>query len=181
MSSIIYNYLVGTFEDPAESLRKFIFDNWTSANTDNTKPKMYSPLGFDSSIASINTTKEHGHADWNIPKSGDFIRFTHFNTEEVDANSLSNNISRVYWNISVDVFSVNSFRLALFLQEIENIMFKQLTNTTNRINKTNGQPSAIASIRKQVFSWSPIGTYFETGIIRGKNTVIGCTIEKVLS
>jgi len=181
MSAVTYNYLVGTFEDPAESIRKFIYDNWIIANTDNVKPKMYSPLGFDTSVASTVTAKEHRHADWNKPKTGDFIRFTLFNTEEVDAASLSNNISRAYWNVSVDVFAVNSYRLVLFMQEIENVMFKHLTNTINRINKTNGQASAIASIKKQVFVWSPIGAYFDTGIIRGKNTVIGCTIEKVLS
>lgn len=179
--TITYNYLVGTFEDPAESVRKMIFDKWTAANTDNERPKMYSPLGFDTSVAVTDTTKEHRHADWTKPITGDFIRFKTVNTEDVDPDSRTNAYLRKNIIVSIDVFAVNSHRLSLFLEELENIIFDNMPNTSIRVKKTNGQDSAIATFGNQSIIWTTIGDIYDSGIVRGKNTALACTIEKVKS
>lgn len=178
MGNINYNYLVGSFEDPAESLRKLIFDEWTPANTDGATPKIYSPMGFNFSETPFLTKKEHGHADWNIPKSGDFIRLYFLRSEPIQPDIMVNNITRSNSIIAIDVYAVNSNRLSLFSEEISNIIFENQPNNTIRLEKTDGNNSAVATFDRQRLDWVRIGAIDDTGITRGLNAILGCTIEK---
>lgn len=178
---ITYNFLVGDYEDPAESIRKFIFDNWTASDTDDITPKMYSPLGFDDSVSSTDTKDEHNRADYNQPKTGDFIRFYVLRTVRIQPELMVNNITRENIIISIDVYAVNSNRLALFSQELSNIIFENQPNFTVRVPKTDGDDSAIATFDTQSLDWSRIGLIDETGITRGLNALLGCAIEKFKS
>lgn len=175
---ITYNYLTPPFEDPAESIRKFIYDNWTITNTDNIKPKMYSPLGFDNNKSSIDTKDEHNRADYNKPKTGDYIRFYFLRSDPIQAEIMVNNITRSNIIIAIDVYAVNSNRLSLFTEELANIIFDNQPNTTIRIPKTNGDDSAIATFDRQRLDWARIGAIDDSGITRGFNAILGCTIEK---
>jgi len=176
--AILYNYLVGKYEDPAESVRKFIYDNWTPANTDGITPKMYSPLGFDDQQSSTDTKDEHNRVDYNKPKTGDFIRFYFLRSDPIQPDIMVNNITRSNTIITIDLYAVNSNRLALFSQEISNIIFENQPNTTIRIPKTDGDDSAIATFDRQRLDWARIGVIDEAGITRGLNAILGCTIEK---
>jgi len=175
---IVYNHLIPPFEDPAESIRKFIYDKWDINNTDDIKPKMYSPLGFDSQPSSIDTKDEHNRADYNKPKTGDFIRFYFLRSDPIQPDIMVNNITRSNTIISIDVYAVNSNRLSLFTEEISNIIFQNQPNNTVRIPKTNGDNSAIATFDRQRLDWVRIGAIDDTGITRGLNAILGCTIEK---
>jgi len=176
--TVIYNYLVNTYEDPAESIRKFIFDKWTAANTDNVTPKMYSPLGFDGNISSIDTKDEHNRADYNKPRTSDFIRFYELRTVRIQPDIMVNNVTRELVMISIDLYSINSYRSTLFQQELSNIIFENQPNTSTRIPKTNGEDSAIATFNTQSFEWARIGLITDAGITKGHNALLGCAIEK---
>lgn len=176
--AIVYNYLVGAYEDPAESVRKFIWDKWVPANTDGVKPQMFSPLGFDGETSSKETKDEHGRADWNQPKSGDFMRFYFLRNGKIQSEITVNNITRNNKIIAIDVFAVNSNRLALFTEEVSRIIFEFQPNTTFRIPKTDGDDSAIATFDTQELEWARIGAIDEAGITRGLNALLGCAIEK---
>lgn len=179
--TVTYNYLVGTFEDPAESIRLFIEGIWNPLNTDNVKPIFYSPLGFGDNVASTDTKDEHRSADWDKPRTGDFIRLHTINTVRVAPDSQVNNIVRMSHVISIDVFSVNSFRMALFMEELSNIIFANQPTQIKRIPKTNGEDSAIATFDRMSFEFTTIGLFTDKGIIRGKNTTLGCVVEKFIT
>lgn len=179
--TITYRHLVGPYEDPAESIRKFIYDNWIPANTDGIKPKMYSPLGFDDQPSSTDTEDEHGRADYNTPKTGDFIRFYWLRTDSNQPEGMVNNITRSSVVIAIDAYAVNSNRLALFTEELSRIIFENQPNTTIRIPKTDDDDSAIATFDRQRLDWVRIGAIDEAGITRGQNAILGCIIEKFKS
>jgi len=176
--TIVYNFLTPPFEDPAESLRKFIYDNWNDSNTDSITPKMYSPLGFDDQVSSTETKDEHNRADYNKPKTGDFIRLYFLRSDPIQPDIMVNNVTRSNTVIAIDVYAINSNRLALFTEEISNIIFDNQPNTSIRIPKTNGDDSAIATFDRQRLDWVRIGAIDDTGITRGLNAILGCTIEK---
>ncbi len=176
--TILYNHLVGTFEDPAESIRKLIYVTWDNTQTNNITPKMYSPLGYDSVTSSITTKDEHSRVDYNSPKTGNFIRFYHLRTDPIQPDIMVNNITRSNVIIAIDVYAVNSHLLSLFLEHISNIIFDTQPNTTTRIPKTNGESSAIATFDRQRLDWARIGAIDDAGITRGFNAILGCTIEK---
>jgi len=179
--TVTYNYLVGTFEDPAESMRKFFHDVWNLGDTNGVKPKMYSPLGFDDNESSTDTKDEHRSADWDKPRTGDYIRYHTINTVRVAPDSQVNDIVRMSHVISIDVFSVNSFRMALFMEELSNIIFANQPTQIKRIPKTDGEDSAIADFDKMSFDFTTIGLFTDKGIIRGKNTTLGCVVEKFIT
>lgn len=176
--TIIYNHLVPPFEDPAESVRKFIYDNWDNSNTDSITPKMYSPLGYDNQISSTDTKAEHNRADYTKPKTGDFIRFYFLRSDPIQPDIMVNNVTRSNIILSIDVYAVNSNRLILFTEELSKIILQNQPNNTIRIPKTNGDNSAIATFDRQRLDWARIGAIEDTGITRGQNAILGCTIEK---
>jgi len=184
--SVIYNFLEGAYEDPAESIRQFIFQKWNNINTDGITPKMFSPLGFDDNKASIITEKQHRKNDWIQPKTADFIRFYYSRTARVQPENRVNNLIRDNVFVSIDVYAVNTNRLTLFTEEITNIIFVNMPDTTVRISKTHTPPespqdSAIATFNTQSMEWVRIGTIEEAGNTEGRNALLGCTIEKFIN
>jgi len=176
--TIVFAYQVGDFESPEETIRKLVFDNWINAETQNVKPKMISPLGFDGDEAGVDADSQMSSNDWLSAKTSEYIRFKYTDTVEQKPDDLDNSHIRKNYIIQIDVFGTNSLRSGLFKEQIENILFENQPNSSKRINKTNGEISGIVTFDRQALEWLEIGTFEDEGLVREWQAEIGCLFQK---
>lgn len=177
--TIVFAYQVGDFESPEETLRKLVFDSWFDAETQNTKPKMISPMGFDGDEAGTTAEKQSSTNDWLSAKTSEYIRFKYTDTVEQKPTDLDNSHIRKIYIIQIDVFATNSLRSALFKEQIENILFENQPNSSKRIKKSNGtEDSGIVTFDRQALEWLEIGTFEDEGLVREWQAEIGCLFQK---
>lgn len=81
--------------------------------------------------------------------------------------------------LTIDVFGVTPYRAWLFANEIEDILFNALPNTSTRIKKTNGtDDSAISTFDRLTLDWNEIGAFENIGIVYQLTSEFGCNFIK---
>lgn len=179
--TVQFAYLEGDFESPEETLRKLIFDNWDASETQDTTPKMISPMGFDNDIAAITTAKQISTNDWLAAKKAEYIRFKYTDTVQQKSDGLDNTHIRKNYIVQIDIFATNSLRSILYKEQVENILFEFQPNSglASRIKKTNGtENSGIVTFDRQALEWLEIGTFEDLGLVREWQAEIGCLFQK---
>jgi len=177
--TIVFAFQQGDFESPEETIRKLVFDSWINSETQNVKPTMISPLGFDGAEAGIDADSQMSSNDWLSAKTSEYIRFKYTDTIQQKPTDLDNTHIRKNYIIQIDVFATNSLRSGLFKEQIENILFENQPNNSKRIKKSNGtEDSGIVTFDRQALEWLEIGTFEDEGLVREWQAEIGCLFQK---
>lgn len=161
--TITDQYLVGNPEPFSETLRKWFFDLWVNAKTDNVKPKFMSPHGVDGAVADL--TKSVSSTDWQAFINQDFIRLKQVG--QIPTNDKTGGLGQVrsIYMVHIDIFSESANRQYLFGKHINDIIHDNMPNNQNRINKTDGQTSAIATFDRTHIHWEQIGEFKDVGVV----------------
>jgi hypothetical protein len=133
--------LVGSWENFDDTLRKWFYDNWNSSNTRNITPRFISPSGHNDDQTGSSFTKYA--VAWFDNEQEDQIVLNVRNTS-VDTDTSSSNVIAYFSDVFIDVQAVDSELSQLFANELNRIIFSNIPDSANRINKTDGTASAIS-------------------------------------
>lgn len=176
--TVTFAYLVGDFEQPAETLRKLIYDNWDETKTLNQIPKMISPQGFNGEPAAKETDKQLSTNDWIAAKQGDLIRFKTTDHTQQKPEDMDNSHTRKNYIVQIDILATHSLLSGLIREQIEDILFENIPSSNSRILKSDGQTSSIVTFDRQSIEWTEIGSFEFPGLVREWQGEIGCLMQK---
>jgi hypothetical protein len=149
MSATI-DHLSGAWENFDDTLRCWIYDNWTDSNTRSLTPEMLSPNGRNTEQTSTSFVK-NGFV-WFDNENEDEIVFNVLNTT-VNADESSVSLQTLSSEVAFDIQAVDSELAQLIGLEINRIIMENYPNSGTRINKTDGTSSAISTFGDFSIDW----------------------------
>ena len=176
--TISFSYLVGTFEQPSETLRKLVFDNWVLEKTNNIKPEMISPQGFNGDEAGRDEDSLLSTNDWIANKKSNLLRFRVTDHTQQKPEDCDNSNTRKNYIVQIDVFGTNEYLAGLFREMVDDIIFDNLPTTSRRILKSDGHDSGIVTFDRTTIEWTEIGAFETAGQFHEWQGEIGCLFQK---
>ena len=176
--TISFSYLVGDFEQPSETLRKLVFDNWLIEKTNGIKPRLISPQGFDGDEAGKDDTSVLSTNDWLDKKKNDIIRFRVTDHTQQKPEDCDNSNTRKNYIVQIDVFATNEYLASLFREMIDDIFFDKFPTTSRRLSKSDGRDSGIVTFDRLTIEWTEIGAFETAGQTHEWQGEIGCLFQK---
>jgi hypothetical protein len=149
MSATI-DHLSGDWENFDDTLRCWIYDNWTSSNTRNITPEMLSPNGRNTEETGSSFQKNS--FVWFDNESEDEIVFNVLNSI-VNQDESSVSLQSLSSEVAIDIQAVDSELAQLIGLEINRIIMENYPNSGTRINKTDGASSAISTFGDFSVDW----------------------------
>jgi len=170
-------FLVGEFQRFDETIRKYLNDNWTSANVAGVTPKFMSPLGEDAEDTISDTTPKSAQA-WQLYINKDFVRVKQTNSISLPDQSGAPDFAESVTSIVIDCFGRTPRVAWLIAQEVESILYQAQPNNATRFPKTDAADSAIARFDRQTIDWIEIPAVEDQGIVYQLSGELGIHWQK---
>jgi len=162
--TITVHFLVGEFQRFDESIRKYLFDNWTAANVADVTPKFMSPMGEDTEDTISDTTPKSAQA-WMLYINKDFVRVKQTDSLVLPDQSGAPDFSENMTTVVIDCFGRTPRIAWLIAQEVENVLYQAQPSNATRFPKTDAVDSAIARFDRQTIDWVEIPAVEDQGIV----------------
>jgi hypothetical protein len=135
--AITYQGLVGSWEEPEETLRAWFFTKWNPVQTGGKTPIFQSPQGKDNEDASLATERletawKDGHDKENM------IVFNQRGVAQKRSDTAGNHVIPMIYQIYIDIFAEDTQLAGLFARHINDIIQDNFMIDATPIKKSNG-------------------------------------------